>query len=258
MTHSHRPRKRFGQHFLADDFILQHMAKTIAPQADQFFVEIGPGQGALTQFLVDKVQQLDVIEIDRDLVSWLTQHYQNKPQFHCHSADVLTFDFATLQQQHPLRIVGNLPYNISTPLLFKLFEHINMIQDMFFLLQKEVVDRLTANANSSHYNRLSVMAQYFCDSSELFEVPPEAFSPPPKVNSAFVYLKPIVRKETAHNFEQFSALVKQAFCYRRKTITNGLKGLITAEQLQDIDIDPKTRPQQLSVNDYIRIANSLT
>ncbi|MCH9644207.1 MAG: 16S rRNA (adenine(1518)-N(6)/adenine(1519)-N(6))-dimethyltransferase RsmA [Gammaproteobacteria bacterium] len=257
MSSPHRPRKRFGQHFLSDEFILQQMAKAIHPKPDQFLVEIGPGQGALTQHLVDQVAQLDAIEIDRDLVAWLTEHYKNKSQFHCHQHDVLKFDFHSLKQQQKLRVIGNLPYNISSPLLFKLFDSIDLIEDMFFLLQQEVVDRLVATVGSANYNRLSVMSQYFCKATQLFEVKPTAFTPPPKVNSAFIRLQPVTRDIIANDFKKFSDLVRQAFCYRRKMIGNCLKKMLSQEQLTSLGIDPSLRPQELTVEDYIHLSNAL-
>ena len=255
MHDSHRPRKRFGQHFLTDDFILQHIAKAIYPKPGQHIIEIGPGQGALTQHLVDRGAILDVVEIDRDLATLMTERYKDHSQFHCYQHDILKFDIASLKKDKKIRVVGNLPYNISSPLLFKLFDHIDIIEDMFFLLQQEVVDRLVATVNSAQYNRLSVMSQYFCRSTQLFEVKPDAFTPPPKVNSAFVLLQPIAREVIAKNFTNFSDIVRQAFCYRRKMIGNCLKKIISAEQLKALGIDPTLRPQQVSVEDYVRLSN---
>lgn len=256
MPDTHTPRKRFGQHFLNDETILQKMVAAIRPKTTESLVEIGPGQGALTQHLINRVKRLDAIEIDRDLASWLMTHFNDTPHFHCHQNDILKFDLKSLEIQKNLRIVGNLPYNISSPLLFKLFKDIDRIKDMFFLLQKEVVDRLVAPINSTQYNRLSVMSQYFCDSVLLFEVPPQAFTPPPKVNSAFVCMRPSQRTTKATHFNHFELVVRQAFCYRRKKISNCLKKIMTSAELEAININPQLRPQQLSVDDYITIANA--
>ncbi len=249
-----KARKRFGQHFLRDTRVLQQIVTAIAPHANDHLVEIGPGDGALTHHLIGKTQQLDLIELDRDLIALLQNKFGNAATIY--EGDVLNFDFHQLNNT-PLRPVGNLPYNISTPLIFHLFNFLDVIKDMHFLLQKEVVDRLTANVGSHQYNRLSVMTQYYCNNEMLFTVEPDAFNPPPKVVSAFVRLQPKQRTEQANDLSVFHDVVREAFNYRRKTLNNSLKKLVTADQLLALNIDPKQRPQELSVEDYIRISNAL-
>jgi len=247
-----KARKRFGQHFLQDTRILQQMLIAIQPKQNDHLVEIGPGHGALTEYLIGKSSHFNLIEIDRDLIMILQEKFKEHATIF--EGDVLNFDFKQLEGD-ALRIVGNLPYNISTPLLFHLFDSIDLIKDMHFLLQKEVVDRLTAKIGTNDYNRLSVMTQYYCDNDMLFTVGPEAFDPPPKVQSAFVRLQPKKRHTIAKDIKSFNRIVREAFTYRRKTLSNCLKKLITADQLKALDIDPSLRPQQLSVEDYIRISN---
>lgn len=217
------------------------------------------GQGALTDFLINECAKLILVEIDRDLAASLQNKYTPSENFKIYQLDVLQFYFSTLEiENNSLRIIGNLPYNISTPLLFHLFTQIEFIQDMHFMLQKEVMLRLTAPIGSPNYGRLSLMTQFFCDNTSLFNVPPNAFTPSPQVESAFVRLIP--RKtatKTVRDFNQFSAVVKEAFTYRRKTIANALKKLIPNEKWNIIGINPQSRPQELTVEDFIKISNSL-
>lgn len=250
-------RKRFGQNFLVDENILFDMSSVIAPHSEDHFIEIGPGKGALTQYLLPRVKRLDAIEIDHDLVVHLYKRFANNLQLIIHEGDALTFDLMSLIVDHQkIRVAGNLPYNISTPILFKLFSHIHFIQDMHFLLQKEVVLRLTAIVGSSNYGRLSVMSQYFCDNINLFEVEPESFQPIPKVISAFVRMVPHKQpKYFAKDIEHLSHIVREAFTYRRKTISNALKKVVSEEVLKSLNINPKSRPQELSVEDYVKISN---
>ncbi|MCB1827104.1 MAG: 16S rRNA (adenine(1518)-N(6)/adenine(1519)-N(6))-dimethyltransferase RsmA [Coxiellaceae bacterium] len=250
-----KARKRFGQHFLTDDYCLQSMATAIAPKTDDHLVEIGPGQGALTEYLTDQSKQLDLIELDRDLIPLLEKKFQNKVTIH--QCDVLEFDLHQLYHDQKLRVVGNLPYNISTPLLFHLFSQLELIEDMHFLLQKEVVDRLVAKPGSKNYARLSVMSQFYCQATAIIEVPPTAFDPPPKVESTFVRLAPHKEPHKVNSHEQLEAIVREAFSYRRKTLSNSLKRWISADQLAALNIDPKRRPQELTVEEYIRISDAL-
>lgn len=254
----HRARKRFGQHFLQDNHVIEQTIAAIAPRADQHLVEIGPGFGVLTHKLLPKVLKFDAIEIDRDLAQYLQQQIKPSPQYSLHITDALDFDFKQLTPQ-PLRIVGNLPYNISTPLLFHFLQSTDVIQDMHFMLQKEVVERITATPNSKNYGRLSIMVQYYYDAMKLFTVPANAFKPQPKVDSAVLRLIPYIDKPfTAKDETIFSRVVKLAFTHPRKILNNNLQTLITSEQLSGLSIASWQRPQQLSIANYVTIANYLT
>ena len=253
----HRARKRFGQHFLTDVSIIQRIVAAIRPQATQHVVEIGPGLGAMTWPLLKSGALLDVIEIDRDLVAHWQNHPERPEQLRINEADVLQFDFATLTPT-PLRIVGNLPYNISTPLCFHLLRYASAIQDMTFMLQYEVVERMCAAPNTAAYGRLSVMIQYYCATQHLFNVPPTAFEPRPRVDSAVIQLLPYtVKPYAAHDETRFSHLVKTAFAHPRKTLRNNLKEWLSAEQLAKVTIDLSLRPGALSVADYVTICNGV-
>jgi len=256
----HRARKRFGQNFLTDSTVIDRIIQSINPQADDRLVEIGPGLGALTCPLIDAVGELDVIELDRDIIPKLRLNCGLRGKLVIHNADVLRFDFNEVYDPHrKLRIVGNLPYNISTPIIFHLVEYADKIHDMHFMLQKEVVQRLAAAAGSSDYGRLSIMAQYRFRVSPLFLVPPEAFEPRPKVESAIVKLTPYKTPPVAIDDEQlFAQLVKQAFSQRRKTIKNVLKTMCTPEQLSAADIDSSQRPEQLTLQQFARLCNVMT
>jgi 16S rRNA (adenine1518-N6/adenine1519-N6)-dimethyltransferase len=263
----HRPRKRFGQNFLQDTSVIDRITASIDPQADQHVVEIGPGQGALTAALVESGCVLDVIELDRDLVPGLLSTFGQEPGFTLHSADALSFDFAALAKRatagpddcyERLRVVGNLPYNISTPLIFKLLQNSAIIADMHFMLQLEVVQRLAASPGSKHWGRLGVMAQYQCRVEHLFDVPPHAFNPPPKVQSAIVRLTPWPTSPWAPCDEpQLRTLVKAAFAQRRKTLRNNLKAIIDSTQLEALGIDPGARAETLELPQFIEITNAI-
>ena len=251
------PKKHLGQHFLCDSNILNSLVKLISPKFSEHLVEIGPGAGALAALLLPLVSSLDVIEFDRDIITTLKSSCGNSTKLHVWLADVLQFDFTRFQA--PIRLIGNLPYNISTPILFKAIENITLLTDMHFMLQKEVADRIVASPGSKTYGRLSVMLQYYCEVEILLNVKPKSFCPPPKVNSAFIRLLP--RKQhsvIAHNELLFSEVVRVAFCYRRKTILNGLRKYITEVQLKKINIDPKSRPEQLTVDEFVRISNLIS
>ena len=258
---NHRPRKRFGQNFLRDPGVIQRIARAIHPRPQQHLVEIGPGQGALTASLLDSGCRLDAVELDRDLVPVLLAQFVSNKQFRLHQADALNFDFKTLQTEgEKLRVVGNLPYNISTPLIFHLLEQQEVIADMYFMLQLEVVNRLAAAPGSKHYGRLSVMAQYYCQVQALFEVPPGAFYPPPKVQSAIVQLVPHLAVDgklpcPAADIEQLQSLLRVVFNQRRKTLRNSLKGLLSVEDIEALDIDPSQRPENLTLQQFVALSN---
>lgn len=252
----HYPRKRFGQHFLRDPQVLQAIVSAINPQQADHLLEIGPGEGVLTGLLLPHCQHLDVVEIDNDLVSQLQWRFKSNHQLAIHHQDILNFDLSALEKNQ-LRVVGNLPYNISSPLLFKLFEQLDRIQDMHFMLQKEVVLRMTASVSSHHYGRLAVMTQYFCQAVYLFDVGPNAFSPPPKVDSAVVRLLPQTPPEAASDINTLSYIVKAAFMYRRKTLRNSLAQIIGETDLVGLNIDPNQRPQDLDIKQFVKISNFL-
>ena len=252
----HRTRKRFGQHFLHDRNLVDRMVRTLDLKQDDTVVEIGPGRGALTYPLLEDLPHLHVVELDRDLITLLRQ--ENTPdRLSIHESDALKFDFRTLKPaDKPLRVVGNLPYNISTPLIFHLLSQADAISDMTFMLQKEVVDRLTASPGTRDWGRLSIMVQYYCQADYLFFVPPGAFSPPPKVDSAVVRLLPYpTLPHPADDEDHLRRLVAQAFTQRRKAIRNSLKSLVSLEQFEAVGIDAGLRPDQLSVADYVALAN---
>ena len=239
---------------------MARIADAIQPRADHHLVEIGPGLGALTEALLPSGCRLDAIELDRDLTTPLLAAFSVFPNFALHSADALGFDYATLRRgDEPLRIVGNLPYNISTPLIFHLLGFADLIEDMYFMLQLEVVQRLTAGPNSRHWGRLAIMTQYRAQTELLFEVPPEAFDPPPRVQSAVVRLVPHeVPPYHGCDDERLASVVRAAFAQRRKTLRNNLKGLIDAQALEGAGIDPSARAETLAMSDFVRLAGMLS
>ena len=254
----HRARKRFGQNFLQDAGIIDRIVRSIAPKADDNLVEIGPGQGAITAPLIQRCPKLQVIEIDQDLIPILLAQFANIPGFNIHQQDALKFDFNTLSTEKPLRIVGNLPYNISTPLIFHLLSFQHKVQDMHFMLQKEVVERLAATPGNKHYGRLSVMTQYYCQVEHLFGVPPECFNPRPKVDSAIVRLTPMATLPVvAEDKALLDKVVNIAFQQRRKTLRNSLKQLLSKEHIEALPVDTSLRPETLSVKTYVEISNHI-
>lgn len=255
--YQHQAKKHFGQHFLHDRNIIDKMLRSLSLQPTDRVVEIGPGPGALTLPLLEMLPRLDVVEIDHDIVAWWQEQTQAQGKLHIHQQDALKLDISALRGEgEVLRIVGNLPYNISTPLIFHFLQHRRHIRDMLFMLQKEVVDRITAAPGSKDFGRLSVMVQYFCETHYLLKIGPGAFSPPPKVDSAVVYLKPWTTPPyVAKNEEQFGKLVAQAFSQRRKTLRNTLKGMLTEEQIESVGINPTQRAETLSVEDFVSLAN---
>lgn len=250
----HYPKKRFGQHFLNDSALIHAIVRAIHPQSDDHMIEIGPGLGALTLPLLDLLNTLTAIEIDRDLyATWQNRAKTNLELIH---ADALEVNYATLGSK--LRLVGNLPYNISTPLIIHLLTYNESILDMHFMLQKEVVNRLAAQPGSKAFGRLSVMVQYHCEVEALFDVPPEAFDPPPKVDSAIVRLTPYKQKPYPNvDINKLEKLVALAFSMRRKTLANNLKPLFSASAIETLGIDPKLRPEQLTVSDYVQLTQSM-
>ena len=253
-----KARKRFGQNFLQDEMVIADIVGAIDPAADQHLVEIGPGHGAITQYLFPACQRMDVIELDRDLVPLLQQKFAYYDHLTIHEADALSFDYTTLvSADAPLRVIGNLPYNITTPLLFHLLAQSDCIADMCFMLQLEVVERICAQPGSKTYGRLSIMMQYQCEAVQLFTVPPEAFEPRPKVDSAIVYIKPLsVRLGGDMAIAALNKVVTQAFSQRRKTISNTLKSIMSLSVLETLNIDFKQRPETISVEQYVDITQA--
>jgi 16S rRNA (adenine1518-N6/adenine1519-N6)-dimethyltransferase len=256
---AHIPRKRFGQNFLHDHNIIYNIISSIQAKPDQHWVEIGPGQGALTEPLLNERVRLEVVELDRDLVVMLKEKFKQYPNLQIHSADALRFDFSALaDRDEKLRIIGNLPYNISTPLMFHFLEKAYCIEDMYFMLQKEVVERICAAPGSKKYGRLSVMMQYYCATELLFDVPPESFDPVPKVMSSIVRLTPHRQLPVVVNdMEKFNRVVTQAFSQRRKTLRNSLKTLIAEQQIVALNIDPTLRAESISLAEFASLSNLL-
>ncbi|MDR1012631.1 MAG: 16S rRNA (adenine(1518)-N(6)/adenine(1519)-N(6))-dimethyltransferase RsmA [Coxiellaceae bacterium] len=250
-------KKSLGQHFLHDQNIIKKIIRVIFPKLSDNLIEIGPGEGALTTKLLPLVTSLNVIEIDKRITPILEKNCNFASNLHIYINDVLRFDFTQFKQQ--LRLIGNLPYNISTPLLFYLIKNISVIEDMHFMLQKEIAKRIIATPGSKVYGRLSVILQYYCNITLLFKIGNGAFSPPPKVDSVFVKFEPRKHHDKVVLDEnKFSEIVRLAFNQRRKTIANNLKQHLTISQLEKIVIKPGLRPEQLSINDFITISNYLS
>ncbi|RLM28172.1 16S rRNA (adenine(1518)-N(6)/adenine(1519)-N(6))-dimethyltransferase [Brenneria alni] len=257
----HFARKRFGQNFLSDHFVIDSIVSAIYPQPGQAIVEIGPGLGALTAPVGERMDRFTVIELDRDLAARLETHPTLKDKLTIIQQDAMMVDFSALAEQagQPLRVFGNLPYNISTPLMFHLFSYTEAIRDMHFMLQKEVVNRMVAGPDSKAYGRLSVMAQYYCQVIPVLEVPPTAFKPAPKVDSAVVRLVPHAQVPyPVNDIRMLSRITTEAFNQRRKTLRNSLGSLFTLEQLAELGIDSGCRAENVTVEQYCRLANWLT
>jgi len=253
----HQARKRFGQHFLTATDVISDIVHAVAANPDDTLVEIGPGRGALTIPLANTGAELHAIEFDRDLAAPLRSRLATAANVTIHEFDALKFDYASLGSD--LRIVSNLPYNISTPLLFRLFQYNRLFHDLIFMLQLEVVNRITAEPGSRDYGRLTIMSSYFCEAEKLFEVPPEAFTPMPKVNSAIVRLVPKHdRVDEVKDIKVLQQLLITAFSKRRKTVRNALRSYLTADDLDQLNIDPGLRPENLRPEEYFRCANYIT
>jgi len=259
---SHQARKRFGQNFLRDSNIIERIVSSIAPTQDDRLLEIGPGQAALTDLLAASGAQLDCVELDRDLADFLEKRFANNERVRIHQHNILKFDLHSLSpplEPNSLRVIGNLPYNISTPVLFHLLKSHELIRDMVFMLQLEVVERMAAQPGNKTYGRLGLMLQYYCEIEHLFNVPPEAFTPRPKVSSAIVRLRPhaefpIIAKDPAN----LELVVRTAFNQRRKTLKNSLKAIMSSEAMAKTGIDFSLRPETLSLADYIRLSDAVT
>jgi 16S rRNA (adenine1518-N6/adenine1519-N6)-dimethyltransferase len=243
-------RKRFGQNFLQDKHVIHSIVEALQVTADDKVIEIGPGRGALTEVLLQQLSHLTVIEIDRDLFANL-KHLQHSEKLTSICQDVLTVDFSQFgNQQH---LIGNLPYNISTPLLFHLLQYRKHIKDMVFMLQQEVVDRILASPNDTNFGRLSVIFQYYCHVERIIDVPPDCFDPAPKVHSAVFLLQPKHFEETIQ-FKTLEFIVGKAFAMRRKTLNNNFKNILSNTDWQQLDIDPTQRAQDISIDNFVKIA----
>ncbi len=254
---SHQPRKRFGQHFLHDRSVIQHIVDAVNPDEQVPIVEIGPGLGALTLPLLQRVAALDVVEIDRDLAQALADKCHNIGDLRIHQGDALKFEFCTLHNEK-IKIIGNLPYNISTPLLFHLLKQINCINSMVFMMQKEVVERICAEKDSKHYGRLTVMIQSQCHVEKLLTIGAGAFTPPPKVESSVIRLRPLAYGQfQIMDNDLFSQIVKLAFNYRRKTLRNALRGLVDESIFGELGIASTSRAENLTIREFAAMANYL-
>jgi len=254
----HQARKRFGQNFLHDEAVIDSIISAINPRPGDKMVEIGPGLGALTEpLLIASDGKLQVVELDRDLIPILRTKFFNYPDFMIHEGDALQFDFDQLaEDEQQIRVVGNLPYNISTPLIFHLLQNISSIKDMHFMLQKEVVERMASQPGNSAYGRLGIMTQYYCKVQPLFLVDPSAFKPAPKVESAIVRLVPHkTLPYPVDSVERLQNVVRIAFTKRRKTLRNALSGIVAPEALEDLKIDASLRPENLSLEQYSLLSN---
>ena len=255
----HRARKRFGQHFLHDANVIAKLVRAIGPKPGETLAEIGPGLGALTRPLLEAAGRLQVVEIDRDVIPHLLEACGHSPALTIHQADALNFNYRSLKPaDQKLRLCGNLPYNISTPLLFHLLDQADAIADMHFMLQKEVVQRICAEPDSEHYGRLTVAIHARAAAVSLFEIGPGAFRPPPQVDSAVVRLTPRPPPYLIQNLARFDDVVKRGFGQRRKTLSNTLKGLLTADQIRAAGIDPGARAEQLAPEAFARLAAQVT
>ncbi len=255
-TSGHRARKRFGQNFLTSETVIGKILRALNPSPEDHIIEIGPGLGALTAPLIESGASICAIELDRDLAARLKQQFSDKVNLQLINQDVLKTDLESIfPAEVPLRIIGNLPYNISTPILFHLLSRTDRIKDMLFMLQREVVERMDARPGTSEYGRLSVMIQYRCHVESLIPVPPGSFDPPPKVHSAVVRLRPREPEVKAISEEMLDNIVRDAFSARRKTLRNSLKNHLDNDAIEKLGIDPGRRPETLPVVDFVKLAN---
>ena len=254
----HRARKRFGQNFLTDSLLIQRIIDAIKPGPGQLILEIGPGQAAVSIPLAESGAELHLLEIDRDLARRLQSRLERERLVQIHTGDAMKMNFAEITGGRRFRLVGNLPYNISTPLLFHVLQWSELVTDMHFMLQQEVVKRMAASPGVKAWGRLSVMCQYHCQVIPLFGVPPEAFTPAPKVQSAFVRLVPHAQPPVEiTDFASFEHLVNKAFSMRRKTLRNSLRGLLDASSIESAGIDPGKRPETLGLEQFAALSKLL-
>ncbi len=258
MTNFAAPRKSLGQNFLQDPNIINKIVSSLGIAKDDVVVEIGPGRGALTEQIISQARHTHLIEFDRDLINYWQQRAESNETLSIHGADVMQFDFNEIIKttNHKIKVIGNLPYNISSPVLFHLMRFADHIEHQVVMLQKEVVERMASKPGNKQYGRLSVMLQQRYQIENLFKVPPTAFFPPPKVDSAIARLTPLGHIDhPVNNQADFEKLVKQAFSMRRKTLRNTLKGLLTTDQIESLSIDPSTRAETLEISDFATLSN---
>jgi 16S rRNA (adenine1518-N6/adenine1519-N6)-dimethyltransferase len=253
----HKARRRFGQNFLVDQSVIARIIQAIGPEPGQQIVEIGPGRGALTRLLVESGAEVHALEIDRDLAQWLKQAISGDDRLRIHRCDALEADLGDIAGQHPYRLVGNLPYNISTPLLFHILGQRLLPLDMHVMLQTEVVERIAAAPGGRDYGRLSVMVQNLCVAAPLFDIAPGSFEPRPRVNSTLLRLLPRPAPLASAQPECFARTVRTAFAMRRKTLRNSLRGLLDEAGIRAAGVDPATRPEQLSVAQFDALAQQM-
>jgi len=254
---THRAKKRFGQNFLHDMGIIERIVRSINVSEGDNLLEIGPGLGAITKQILPITGKINAIELDRDIIPKLRFNCDGLGELNIHQTDALKVDYSQFKEDGLLRVVGNLPYNISTPLLFRLFDYLPYIKDMHFMLQKEVVQRMAAKSGSKTYGRLSVMTQSVCEARLLFLVPPECFTPAPKVESAIVYLAPRTVPLEITDRTHFATIVTEAFNQRRKTLRNVWRNRITPEELEQLDINPTLRPERVTLEEFVKVSNFL-
>lgn len=255
MSKSHRARKRFGQNFLVDESVIFQIVHSIMPSPHDNIIEIGPGLGAMTKPVLAIAKKMTAVELDRDLIEYL----ETLPGLTVINQDILKVDLTKLKtDERPLRIIGNLPYNISTPIIFHLLQNAELIEDMHFMLQREVIERMAASPGDSEFSRLSIMVQRYCEVIPLLEIPPEAFEPAPKVMSQFVRLVPYSGNPYGiEDDELFFNVVKDAFAMKRKMLRNNLKAWLSEAEIVDLGIDAKARAENLTIEDFVKLANYL-
>jgi 16S rRNA (adenine1518-N6/adenine1519-N6)-dimethyltransferase len=256
MNERHHTKKRFGQHFLIDQQIVHAIVSNINPKPDDVIIEIGPGNGVLTKPIAQSKPNLHIVELDRDLIPTLERKFSHYPNISIHQGDALKFDYSSIGKK--LRIIGNLPYNISTPLMFHLIQFKNNIYDQHFMLQKEVANRLAASPGGKNYGRLSIMFGTYMDTYNLFDVPAKAFNPAPRVISSVVKIKPKPNNQIIiKNPAILSKIVTQAFSQRRKTLRNSLKGLISDKIMIEMDLSPTQRAEEVPILTWSKLANTI-
>jgi 16S rRNA (adenine1518-N6/adenine1519-N6)-dimethyltransferase len=257
MQYKIKAKRHLGQNFLQDESVISKIVRLAGVSSRDTVVEIGPGLGALTRHLLSATKDVNVIEFDKDIIPKLSENCQQFGQIKIFNEDILKFDISKISSDNKIKLLGNLPYNISSPILFRVVDFSDMIKDAHFMLQKEMVDRISAIPNNKSYGRLSVVMQYHFECSSIMQISPEAFFPKPKVDSSILRLKPRIDKPFLHDFDFFSQIVKQCFSQRRKTLNNNLKEILIQKNIlpENLPIDVKLRAENLTVNDFVNLSN---